>query len=150
MTNKIIKSNEIPGGICDGTWFDKVRIQNENVRSDINTCGKKYKYIGPVKSTTKVYGWRVTDGERFFCANYCHIHGVSSIIYVYQTNHKGEFDCMHPIAEYPNYVDIETVLDMFFETYVPSDEEFEYKENEVEMIDDDEELVEDETKELEL
>lgn len=145
---KIIKSSEIPGGCCIGSWYDKIKKQNENVREDIDTCGKKYKYLGPVKSTTKVFGWRVTDGERFFCANHCHYHGCSSIIYVYQTNKNGEFDCIKPIAEYPNYTDIETVLDLFFETYVPSDEEFNYEEKEIEIIDDEKET--DEAKSLEL
>lgn len=138
---RYIKSNEIPGGCCDGYYFDVVKEQNMDVREDINKCGKKYKFLGFVKSTTSVYGWRVTDGERYFACSYMHEHGVSSLVAVYQTNKKGEYDCMRPIKEYPNFCDIETCLDDFFETYVPSEEEFDYvekeEENEEEEIDTD-------------
>ena len=147
---KIIKTNEIPGGCCDGAWYDRVKKQNmEEIREDILKCGKKYAYIGPIKSTTKVYGWRVTDGERFFAATFSYTHGVSVVINVYQTNKKGEFDCSKPLGEYFNYCDIETVLDKFFDVYVPDPEdgEFEYEEK-LELID--EEEAEDEAAKLEL
>ena len=146
---KIIKTSQIPGGCCDGVWYDRVKKQNmEDIREDILKCGKKYTYIGPVKSNTKVYGWRVTDGERFFAATFSYIHGVSVVISVFQTNKKGEYDVSKLLGEWNNYCDIETVLDKFFEVYVPDDEEFEYEEKALELLDDVEE--EDEAAKLEL
>lgn len=145
---RYIKANEIPKGCVDGEWFDIIRKQNMDVREDINECGKKYKYIGPVKSNTSVYGWRVTDGERYFAIIYTHRFGVSSVIYVFQTNKKGEYNVAKEIATYNNYVDIETCADMFFDTYVPTEEEFNYEEKELESLDDEEYVDTDKTEEL--
>lgn len=146
---RIIKSTEIPGGCCDGMWYDSVKKQNqEDIREDILTCGKLYTYLGPVKSTTKVFGWRVTDGERFFAATYSHQHGVSSVINIYRTTPKGEFNCQNTLKQYPNYCDIETVLDIFFNEYIPEEDEFDYKETE--MLDDEDVVEVDEAKSLEL
>lgn len=146
MEKKYIKASDIKNGCCDGEVFTEVKLQNLEAAENLE--GKTYKYLGLVKSNTTLYGWRVTDGERYFAIVYTHYNGVSSIVYVYQTNKKGEYDIVKPIKEYPNYVDIETCADDFFANYAPKEEEFNYEEKEEELEEVEEDIDEDITPEL--
>jgi len=107
---RFITSRDVPGGTVYGHLYDEIRERNDNPNF---VEEKPYTFIKNIKTSTKVHGWLFVFANKFFVATYHTYHNYTSCVSIYDSNKKGDFNCVKPIDWFPYYCDIETAVDKF-------------------------------------
>lgn len=108
---RIIKSAEVPGHNLSDYWVKKMMQINRNPVFDSST--KYYSLVKVLKSATSVSHWLIKILGEYFVISQARRYLGDEAVSIYESDRKGIYDCLDPIAIYSGYVDIESAADRF-------------------------------------
>lgn len=109
--HRLIKVKEIKSGNLDDYWRKKMMIINRNPVFDPST--KYYSFIKVLKTATSVSHWLIKILGQYYVVAQARRYMGNEDVSIYQTDRKGIYDCLNPIAIYSGMVDIESGADRF-------------------------------------
>lgn len=111
-----IKTNEFENGVV---WdWEKKRIWYRNSHPEFDKDAKFWNLIKVLKSTTSVVHWLIKMHKKYFVILQSRIYKLDDVCSIYESDSKGRYDNLNPIAIYQGYVDIESAADRFSQEYM--------------------------------
>lgn len=111
-----IKSSEFNGGLVPD--WEKKRVYWRNTNPDFDKSVKYWDFIKILKSTTSVVPWLIKLHNKFFVVAQSTMYRLDEVCSIYESDKKGKYDNLNPIAIYRSYIDIESACDRFAQEYM--------------------------------
>lgn len=108
---RIIKVMEIPGHNASDYWRKKMMQINREPVFDSST--KYYNLIKVLKSATSISHWLIKILGQYFVLSQTRQYRGCEVVSVFESDRKGIYDNLEPIAIYNGFMDIEAAADRF-------------------------------------
>lgn len=111
-----IKTSEFVGGCC---WdLERKRVWYRNMNPVFDKSKKYWDFIKVLKSTTSVVHWLIKLHHQYFVISQSKMYQLDEVCSIFESNQRGLYDTLNPIAIYRGYIDLESAADRFSQEYM--------------------------------